>query len=199
MSPDRTRDVEGVDVDLEVEDASNVLALASPADDAAYFGSLLPSVGSDVVAIEYRRSPDRFLETWNRHAGALPTRCAIVSVGDYARSAATTRGDSMAFGPATVDLVADCGDLTTLGRRIGDHLEEPGTVLTFDSLSEPLADVELPTAFRFLHVLVNRVAAAEAVGYYRLDPDAHDEQTVSTLSQLFDVTVRLEDGVWTTV
>nr|WP_245799905.1 hypothetical protein [Haladaptatus litoreus] len=54
----------------------------------------------------------------------------------------------------------------------------------------------LQTVFRFLHVFTGCVQSAEAFGLFIIDSTAHDNQTMSTLRQLFDgeIEVREADG-----
>jgi KaiC/GvpD/RAD55 family RecA-like ATPase len=63
------------------------------------------------------------------------------------------------------------------------------------SLSTLLMYSNLQTVFRFLHVFTGRVQSADALGLFVVDETAHDEQTMSTLKQLFDgeVAVRERD------
>jgi hypothetical protein len=50
--------------------------------------------------------------------------------------------------------------------------------------------VELDQAFRFLHVVTDRLADADAMAHFHVDPGAHDDETIETLTSLFD-------GAWT--
>ncbi|GGL64608.1 hypothetical protein GCM10009039_23180 [Halocalculus aciditolerans] len=52
-------------------------------------------------------------------------------------------------------------------------------------------------AFQFLHVMTVKLSREGAVAHYHLDPDAHDKQTVGTLTQLFDAVLERRDGEWT--
>ncbi|MFB6120627.1 MAG: RAD55 family ATPase [Halobacteriaceae archaeon] len=64
------------------------------------------------------------------------------------------------------------------------------------SLSTLLMYSNLQTVFRFLHVSTGRVQSADGLGLFLIDDTAHDEQTMSTLKQLFDgvIEVREDDG-----
>lgn len=188
-----------------LEDASNVLVLSPTLDDAArrsYFETLLPErpTDADVLAIDYRQTPAQWIEEWERNVGARPRSCTIVSL-DETRGSAAASGPSVStsFGRNTVTSVESPGDLTGLGITVSEYLSEhagPGTFVTFDSLTILLQFVELQRAFRFLHVLSNRVTTAEAVAHYHMDPGAHTDQEVATLSSLFDVVAAFEDGEW---
>ncbi len=52
----------------------------------------------------------------------------------------------------------------------------------------------LQTVFRFLHVFTGRVQSAEALGLFIVDSTAHDNQTMSTLRQLFDGEIEVREA-----
>ena len=185
---------------VDLEGASNVLVLTGSLDDTAresYYGTLLPEDPSsvDVLAVDYRRTPEQYLEEWRRYVDGRPRRCGIICVDDSIRSS----GDGGEVGPGAVACVESPTDLTGLGIKVGNYLESHGgsdTLVTFDSLTMLLQYVERERAFRFLHVLGDRVEEADAVAHYHTDPKAHDEQEIATLSSLFDAVARFEDGEW---
>jgi hypothetical protein len=193
-----------------LQDAANVLVLSDGMDSearASYYDTLLPEVPTDlrVLAVEYTRGPDGWLEEWRRHVGELPAETSIVSVDDGVRSAAVPAADPSVVEPdatgTAVTTVASPDDLTGLGITVGNHLrrwdEQPGpALLTLDSLTVLLQFVDLKRVFRFLHVIAGRVRAAGGIGHYHMDPAAHDEQTVATLSSVFDAVARYEAGEW---
>lgn len=83
---------------------------------------------------------------------------------------------------------------------ISDALAEEGdghpTTVCFHSVTALLQFAELPRVFRFLYTLASRVASSGARAHYHLDPNAHDEQTVTALTPLFDAVVQgTEDRV----
>lgn len=191
-------------VELDLDGASNVLVLSPTMDEAArrsFYEHLLPAdPGSlDVLTVDYRQTPDEVLDEWRRYAGQRPRRSAIVSVDETTRSAAA-RSSATVSGPAdTATTVENPSDLTGLGITVSEYLSAHGnadTVVVFDSLTVLLQFVELQRAFRFLHVLANRVGTAGAVGYYHMDPEAHTDQEVATLASLFDAVAEYDDGAW---
>ena len=185
---------------VDLEGASNVLVLVTSLGDTAresYYEMLLPDEPSevDVLAVDYRRTPDQYLDEWKRYVDGQPRRCGIVRVDESTRS----DGDETEVGPGAVAAVESPTDLTGLGIKVGSYLENYGssdTIVTYDSLTMLLQYVELERAFRFLHVLTNRVQDADAVAHYHMDPKAHDEQVMATLSSLFDAIAKFEDGEW---
>lgn len=205
---------DGPQVDLD--GASNVLVLSEAMDEEArqsYFESLVPGPPAeiDVLGIDYGRTPEEWLDEWRRRAGGTPRRSAIVAVDDVTRSATSAgqsaaagrqsagAGDETSVGPGAVTCVESPTDLTGIGIRVQQSLSEfggPETVVTFDSLTALLHYVEIDRAFRFLHVLTSRVTHAGAVGYYHVDPAAHDDRTLATLRTLFDAVATYDDGSW---
>ena len=185
---------------VDLEGASNVLVLTESLDDAAresYYGALLPDDPSsmNVLAVDYRRTPEEYLEEWQRYVDERPRRCGIICVDESGGAS----GDGTEVGPGAVAAVESPTDLTGLGIKIGNYLESQGgsdTLVTFDSLTMLLQYVELERAFRFLGVLGNRVNEADAVAHYHMDPKAHDDQEMATLSSLFDAVARFEGDGW---
>lgn len=84
-------------------------------------------------------------------------------------------------------------DLTGIGIELSELLrefyEERGVTknrVLMHSLSTLLMYSNLQTVFRFLHVFTGRVQSADALGLFVIDDTGHDQQTMSTLKQLFD-------------
>jgi len=78
-----------------------------------------------------------------------------------------------------------------------DHERERNRVLV-DSLSTLLVYSNLQTVFRFLHVFTSRVENAGGLGLYTLASTAHGDESLSTLTHLFDATLAVEaDGTAT--
>ena len=157
----------------------------------------------NVLWVTYTRSPDACLESWMSGAGRRPGNARIVSVGDTTRSAAARAGtdDDSALHGEFVEPLSNPGDLTGLGITLSEILKEwtdtdNPTAACFDSLTALLQYADLQTAYKFLHVLTGRFEAAEVTGHFHLDPDACDQQTISTLTSLFDTVVELDDGEW---
>jgi hypothetical protein len=93
-------------------------------------------------------------------------------------------------------------DLPRLARHVHRHLRrfeaddpDPGEIrLCFDSL-DPLVDaVEQRELFRFLHVLTNRLRAADAMSHFHLSAGA-DAVTIRTVRPLFDAAVEVRATV----
>lgn len=91
----------------------------------------------------------------------------------------------------TVKTITNPGDLTRMGieidKTLGKWDEEDGPIaFGFYSLTPLLQYVELQTLFKFLHVLTSRLRDVGATAHFHIDPEAHDEKTLSVLRSLFD-------------
>lgn len=169
-----------------------------------------PADRENLLWVTYARGPDEKLQSWRRHTDATPGNLGVVSVGDTMRSAAAASAavsdpalsESFDVGsggsPNPVEAVENPSDLTGVGIAVGRYVQAWGgerpTTLCFDSITAMLQYVEFQTAYRFLHVLTGRIAAAGGVGHFHVDPVAHDEQTLASLKTLFDAVVTVDDG-----
>lgn len=175
--------------------------------DARYIEAVVPTDPCSVRAltVSVTDSVDTVLDRWRAHADHLPVETAVVTVGDGARSAAVGSGvgEMERFTTDVVTTsVSDAGDLTGLGIAVSSCLDawadvDEDVVVCVDSLSPLLQLVETQRLFLFLHILTTRLRAADARGYFHLDPDAHDARTLTTITSLFSVTYELGgDGSW---
>lgn len=193
----------------QLPERANVLLLTSAlssADDEACI-DLLTVTNPDrenVLSITFTQSADDRLDLWRSHVADLPAQAGIVSVDVLTRSASSSAPSpsQTAPQPITVETVSDPGDLTGLGIAISKFVSNwdgsPNrTVVCFHSLTPLLQYADLQRVFRFLHVLTGRLKSVDAVAHFHLDPHAHDEQTLDTLTQLFDAIVEHEDGDYT--
>jgi len=165
---------------------------------------LTPEGSTDVHALSvlFTQSPGDHVDTWQRIAGACPTRMRIVAV-DADADARSNREVGAADADRAVERVGSPHNLTRLGVRITDYLDEWDSstdrriVVCFQSLTALLQYVDLESAVAFLEVVTARCAATGAVAHYHLDPEAHDEATIDRLSELFETALAFDDGEWT--
>src|SRR6056297_2692790 len=92
-------------------------------------------------------------------------------------------------------------DMTGIGIKLSEFLQEfyenrslTENRILLHSISTLLMYSDLQTVFRFLHVFTGRIQSADALGLCVIDSTAHDDQTMNTLKQLFDVLVEIEDS-----
>jgi hypothetical protein len=191
----------------EVESGACVLLLA-PSIHAATEDACLDLLSADrsraanVLWVTYARSPDACIQDWLARAGERPQNVRFVGVGDTTRSASAGTGGPAGGGDEIIETLSSPGDLTGLGIKLSEvlkgwHGDGNDTVACFDSLTALLQYADLQTVYKFLHVLTGRFEAADVTAHFHLDPDACDQQTISTLTSLFDTVVEVEEGDWT--
>jgi hypothetical protein len=136
------------------------------------------------VAVTYRSGADEWLDRVQGHRGN-PAAVHVIAVGDGTPTEST----------ASVDHVESPGNLTGLEiavNRVLDTFEgDQRATLCFDSVTAFLQYVDLEDAYRYLHALIERLWAAGVVGHFHVDPGAHDEETLNSLTGLFDAVVDL--------
>lgn len=173
-------------------------AMESDAEQAIYeVLSHPPPSETNLLVVSYRNGPDDWIADWQTEVETIPSHFGFIHVGEFARSAAATPADtSPTSSPQFITAIGDPTDLTSLGIQISQYLKKwAGTdnqiLVYFDSLTSLLQFAELNRVYRFLHVLCGRVKSVDGHAYYRLDPDAHDSQTVATIQNLMDDVRRL--------
>jgi hypothetical protein len=151
---------------------------------------------TELLVISYRDGPDSWLADWKRHVGQLPADLGFIHVGEATRSAVASSSET-----ATQSLdgfvagVGNPADLTGIGIQMSKYLErwaetDNNIIVYFDSLTALLQFVDLDDAFQFLHVFSGRVKSVAGQAYYRLDPEAHDKQTIATLQNLMTDSIK---------
>lgn len=191
----------------ELEGSSNILVLGplrGTAEDRCCL-NLLSGVATDprnILFVTLTRSVDDRLETWRRRMEDAPANMTVLSLGEQTRTSGVKETVTVKDGPddVTITSLADPSDLTRLGITLTDQLsalpdEGAGSSICVHSLTSLLQYVDARRLFRFLHILQKKVDTVGAVAHYHMDPDTHDQQTVSVFETLFETVVRTtEDG-----
>ena len=105
---------------------------------------------------------------------------------------AVSNQSGSATGDDRVRYVSSPGDLTGMGIEfsgVASNASEAGVHrlrVGFDSLSPLLMYVDIERLFRFLHVFTSQIQSQGWLGVFSVDPESHDDQTMNTISQLFD-------------
>lgn len=160
----------------------------------------------NVLSIIYTPSPrDRFA-LCDQYADTRPADATIINVDvDTRSSLAPPVSDAPPETPddLTLERVQSPTNLTSLGVKITNQLDtwttnspETQVVGCFHSITALLQYVTLAQTFKFLNVLTSRFADANAITHYHMDPAAHDAETISRLSRLFDSVVEYQQGEW---
>lgn len=195
-----------VPVGERAEPGDSMLVLSSPlsTETDTTCTDLLTSVDDERIAalwVTLLDAPGERVRHWEHHCDASPDEAAVITVGDRRTVDVrpTIHGDTV-----TVSSVGSPRNLTRLGVEILDHLdqwsveEDTQVVLCFHSLTAFLQYLNVQEAFKFIHALTAELTRAGAIAHFHMDPDAHDDRTVSTMLPLFRSVVELDDdGEWT--
>ncbi|WP_435097398.1 RAD55 family ATPase [Halarchaeum sp. P4] len=145
-----------------------------------------------VVVVSTDDGPERVFRALDCDpVNAAEERAAVVDC------VSSERGDAPSGAPTVVS-VASPDDLTGIGIGSSTFLSRfdagEGDVhrVAIDSLSTILHYADPRAAFRFLHVFTNRVRSVDGVGFYVVNPDAHDDRELARVSDLFDGALRVE-------
>ena len=184
----------------QLEQASNVLLLAplTPTGNRAcleLLAATAPPEKANVAAVTYTPPPETWISDWREHIDGLPAELAFI----HANTVETTGDDAETMIPSDVpvsrvdpnqpmDIIAPLSEQLTRWKGNGHQ-----TLVSVQTLTILLEYVDFDTAFRYLHILTHRVQAADAIGFYHMDPDIHDEETVNTLKTLFDAVVEVSN------
>lgn len=97
--------------------------------------------------------------------------------------------------------ISNPSDLTGIGMQFTQLYEQLygggfDRVRTTLHTLEPLLmyGTEMKTIYRFLHTLTGRISTADGLGFAVVDPDAHDEKILGSLSQPFDGRLDVREG-----
>lgn len=168
-------------------DATTVLVADPPvgAAEEPCRGLCLPHEASSVLYVVYTAEE----RTRVRHT-ASAAELGVVTVGGDRAVDPTGHGDHHEHVPTP-------SDLSGLGAAIDEVLtllDGPVTIC-LDSVTAMTQYVEFATAYRFLHTLTSEVHGTTARVHLHVDPQAHDEQSLSALTSLVRARLSVADGV----
>lgn len=145
---------------------------------------------STVLYILFTRSHANQVERWVTTADAIPETVIIDAIPNAGRM------DAFDLETVTLESVSSPSNLTEIGVALNRHLPETDDerlVVCVRSLTAMLQYVDLQQAYRFLNTMANQLASVDARAHYHLDPGAHDDKVVTTLSSLFDSVYDLDE------
>lgn len=99
---------------------------------------------------------------------------------------------------AVVAQVGGPGDLTGVGVEVTKMIELVNNRgydrvrLVLDSICPMTMYTEIEVLFRFLQTMVGCIQATDSVGIFTIDPESHDEKTLSMITYLFDYVLDVE-------
>ncbi len=150
---------------------------------------------ANVLCLEYTRSAEAWLGDFAAYAGGPPAALALVR----ATGESPPIDEQPRRADGVVERTVDPSDLTTIGIAVASQLRgwagsDRRTAVCVHSLTALLQYAETGLAYRFLHRLLAQLSSADAVTHLHMNPDAHDEQTVSLFSTLCDAVVEVDAG-----
>jgi hypothetical protein len=199
MREERLRPVEVIEAALgdgetviPEDDATNALIMA-PSDaegERAVCGGLVSALAPvKVLGVALRRDDAYYADLCRDFMDEPPVDIGVVHVGGDGTGSAIPDGN--------VTAVSEPSDLTGTGIKITNYLKEfsggDPTVVCFDSLTPLLQYVDIDRCYRFLDMTTRRIDQVCAVSHAHLNPNAHDDQTVETISQVFDTIIEPAD------
>ncbi|MDY6765133.1 MAG: hypothetical protein SV377_05530 [Halobacteria archaeon] len=193
----------------DISEGDSVLSLSSSVDSEVSCTDLstVASPDQENVLVVTDGSVDDWYMKWRDSAGELPADFGIISVGGFNRSAAagatassssqartqrpTTPGTSDE--PKQIETLPEV-DLSELGLLINSYIRswedtDRRLIVCFDCLDELIEEVGVKKAFKFLHLLVERLRVAGVISHFHLDPSVHELETINLFKNLFDITV----------
>src|SRR6056297_2621862 len=188
----------GVFSDVEVDAGTNVLVEGPPMSGKRELGFQILAAGArngeGSIFVTTKDNADRVVEDFAELVGDVEPVVGVVDcVTKQQGMGSATESELVRYASSPVDLTGIGIELSELLRALYQQRNITRNRILLHSLSTLLMYSDLQTVFRFLHVFTGRVQSADALGVFVVDSTAHDEQTVSTLKQLFDGVVSIQE------
>ncbi|WP_435073836.1 DUF7504 family protein [Halorubrum sp. HHNYT27] len=186
-------------------DSTTILLLApadSPPDDRACMDLLTrePPSETNVLGVTLSASPSEQLSTWQRESGdELPARTVIVDGRTGTTDGWLPTSDS---GSLSVRELSENPDLHDIGLAIANQLgiwrnTDESTAVCLNSLTALFAAYDADQVFSLITALNDLCDEHDAIAHHHADPDALDDETVTTLRPLYDAVLRYTpEGDW---
>ena len=150
--------------------------------------------GEGAIVVTTKDGADRVLSDYADRAADDPLLGVVDCVTrQQGMSGTELDDDHVRYASSPVDLTGIGIELSDLLREFYDERGRTQNRVLLHSLSTLLMYSDLQTVFRFLHVFTGRIQSADALGLFVIDSTGHDQQTLSTLKQLFDGVVEVEE------
>ncbi|AAG19117.1 MULTISPECIES: hypothetical protein [Halobacterium] len=154
--------------------------------------------GESALVVSTKDSANRVIDAFDGVGDAETATLGVVDCVTKQQGMGGERRDAelVRYASSPNDLTGIGIELSELLQRLYEQRDSTRNRILLHSLSTLLMYSDLQTVFRFLHVFTGRVQSADALGLFTVDGAAHDAKTVSTLKQLFDgvITIQEHDG-----
>jgi KaiC/GvpD/RAD55 family RecA-like ATPase len=183
---------------VEVEAGTNLLVEGPPMSGKRELGFEILADGAHdgegAIVVTTKDGANRVIEDFVEVVDVEnPTVGVVDCVTKQQGMGSRRESDLVRYASSPNDLTGIGIELSELLRTLYEHQEVTKNRILLHSLSTLLMYSDLQTVFRFMHVFTGRVQSADGLGVFVVDSTAHDEQTVSTLKQLFDGVVSIEE------
>jgi KaiC/GvpD/RAD55 family RecA-like ATPase len=183
---------------VDVEPGTNLLIEGPPMSGKRELGFQILAEGvkdgEGAIVVTTKDGADRVLKDFAETVGVEnPTVGVVDCVTKQQGMGSRRESDLVRYASSPNDLTGIGIELSELLRTLYEGRQVTENRILLHSLSTLLMYSDLQTVFRFMHVFTGRVQSADALGVFVVDSTAHDEQTVSTLKQLFDGVVSIQE------
>ncbi|MGM0605955.1 MAG: RAD55 family ATPase [Halobacteriota archaeon] len=187
-------------LDVEVDPGTNLLLRGPPLTGkrTLAFDILADGTrqGDGAIVVTTKDGADRILKDYAKRIEYEGRPVAVVDCVTRQQGVGEVRDDRR------IKYTSSPVDMTGIGIKLSEFLEAfysdrdiKRNRIMVHSLSTLLMYSDLQTVFRFLHVFTGRIQSVDGLGLFSIDSTAHDDQTMNTLTQLFDGIVKTsEDG-----
>ncbi len=150
--------------------------------------------GDGAIIVTTKDSADRVLDDYAKRTSYEGKPVAVVDCVTRQQGVGDVRDDDR------IKYTSSPVDMTGIGIKLSEFLQAfhrdrgiKRNRIMVHSLSTLLMYSDLQTVFRFLHVFTGRIQSVDGLGLFCIDATAHDDQTMNTLTQLFDGVVTLSE------
>jgi KaiC/GvpD/RAD55 family RecA-like ATPase len=183
---------------IEVEEGTNLLVEGPPMSGKRDLGFRILADGvqngEGAIVVTTKDGADRVVTDFADVSGVADATVGVVDCVTKQQGMGDRReSDLVRYASSPNDLTGIGIELSELLRALYEQRDVTRNRILLHSLSTLLMYSDLQTVFRFMHVFTGRVQSADALGVFVVDSTAHDEQTVSTLKQLFDGVISIEE------
>jgi len=186
--------------DAELESGTNLLITGPPLSGKRRLALDILADGTrqeeGAIVVTTKDSGDKILSEYKKRIDDVENRpLGVVDCVTKQRGVGSAEdGPQLKYASSPVDMT---GIGIKLSEFLQDFYERRGLQqnrVLMHSVSTLLMYSDLQTVFRFLHVFTGRVQSANGLGLYVIDSTAHDDQTMNTLTQLFDGVIELSEN-----
>lgn len=194
--------LEAQDIGLKVRESSTILVLTPTPHpiDINLCNDLLavrPPAEINVWCLGITVSPVARAWHWNERIGEPPARFRMVATGDSSDPRHPDSDDLQETFPEVIT-ISDPGNLTKIGIDLTNTLAEwddstEHSMVCVQSITALTQYAPFGRVFKFLHEMKDKVDQANAVAHCHMDPNAHDDQSIAQIKQVFDTVVSVDN------